>query len=319
MEFQVLKELIKIDTQNPGTDYIRIGLYLENKLAERGAKVVKIGKNIVGIWGKPTLLLNAHMDTVKAQNWKVKFLKAVKIKGKIYGLGTCDTKGSIYCILTATKRPPKNLAVLFSTDEELGAHPGSEEFVKSFEAKGIERAVVMEPTENKIVTSHPGYYEVTLIFSGEQTHSSVKGKSAVEKCLKSIGRMKKNFSNLNIGEIKSESLANIASSQCTTRLSIRSYKPFSKIANKLKKATPRGTKIIWNQIGESFSNQNPFLMSKLKVDYWTEASVLQKNKINTVVYGPGSIKQAHTPGEFVEVASLKKCIKFLEGLIAKNE
>jgi acetylornithine deacetylase len=38
--------------------------------------------------------------------------------------------------------------------------------------------------------------------------------------------------------------------------------------------------------------------------------------IPSVVIGPGSIAQAHTPDEFVAMAELEKCAGFVEKLIA---
>jgi acetylornithine deacetylase len=47
------------------------------------------------------------------------------------------------------------------------------------------------------------------------------------------------------------------------------------------------------------------------VCYATEASLFQVGGAPAVVCGPGDIAQAHTPNEFVEVAELEKCLRFL--------
>lgn len=55
-----------------------------------------------------------------------------------------------------------------------------------------------------------------------------------------------------------------------------------------------------------------------KVAFGTEASLFADiADIPSVVIGPGSIAQAHTPDEFVEMAELEKCAGFVERLIAK--
>src|SRR3989338_4591428 len=120
-----LEQLIAINTQNPGTDYKKMTLLLSKKLQEHGAHVAMVGQNIVGIWGKPTLLINAHIDTVKAVGWKTNPLLAKVRKGKTIGLGACDNKGNIYCIFKAiealrARKKIKDLMVLFSVDEEFG-------------------------------------------------------------------------------------------------------------------------------------------------------------------------------------------------------
>ena len=47
------------------------------------------------------------------------------------------------------------------------------------------------------------------------------------------------------------------------------------------------------------------------VCYATEASLFQGGGAPAVVCGPGDIAQAHTPNEFVDVAELEKCLRFL--------
>jgi len=53
-----------------------------------------------------------------------------------------------------------------------------------------------------------------------------------------------------------------------------------------------------------------------KVAYGTEAGLFDGAGIPTVVIGPGSIDQAHKADEFVAVAELEKCGKFLGHLVA---
>jgi len=47
------------------------------------------------------------------------------------------------------------------------------------------------------------------------------------------------------------------------------------------------------------------------VCYATEASLFQAGGAPAVVCGPGNIAQAHTPNEFIGVAELEKCLRFL--------
>jgi acetylornithine deacetylase len=54
-----------------------------------------------------------------------------------------------------------------------------------------------------------------------------------------------------------------------------------------------------------------------KVAFGTEAGLfVSMAEVPSVVIGPGSIAQAHTPDEFVEMAELEKCASFVEKLIA---
>ncbi len=51
------------------------------------------------------------------------------------------------------------------------------------------------------------------------------------------------------------------------------------------------------------------------VSFGTEAGIFNKLGFQTVVCGPGSIKQAHKPDEFIELIQLKKCENFLKKII----
>jgi acetylornithine deacetylase len=53
------------------------------------------------------------------------------------------------------------------------------------------------------------------------------------------------------------------------------------------------------------------------VSYCTEAGLFQQAGIPAVVCGPGSIKQAHKPDEFIAVSELRKCEGFLRRLAEK--
>ena len=58
------------------------------------------------------------------------------------------------------------------------------------------------------------------------------------------------------------------------------------------------------------------LNSSDQVSFATEAGMFQQAGIPTVICGPGSIRQAHQPDEFVEVAQLDACEVFLRKLIS---
>jgi acetylornithine deacetylase len=54
-----------------------------------------------------------------------------------------------------------------------------------------------------------------------------------------------------------------------------------------------------------------------KVPYGTEGPYFQRAAMPVVVFGPGSIEQAHKPDEYVDVAQIEECAAFLRKLIAR--
>ena len=51
------------------------------------------------------------------------------------------------------------------------------------------------------------------------------------------------------------------------------------------------------------------------VSFGTEAGLFQEVGIPTVVFGPGSITQAHQPDEFIEISQLQECVEFIFKLV----
>ena len=48
--------------------------------------------------------------------------------------------------------------------------------------------------------------------------------------------------------------------------------------------------------------------------YGSEAGIFQREDISTVICGPGDIRQAHTEDEWIEVAQLEECSRFMHRL-----
>ncbi|KTD43104.1 acetylornithine deacetylase [Legionella parisiensis] len=57
------------------------------------------------------------------------------------------------------------------------------------------------------------------------------------------------------------------------------------------------------------------IQERLKVSYGTEAGIIQNAHIPTVICGPGDIKQAHNPNEFITIEQLNLCEKVLKNVI----
>jgi acetylornithine deacetylase len=56
-----------------------------------------------------------------------------------------------------------------------------------------------------------------------------------------------------------------------------------------------------------------------RVSFGTEGGILQEIGVSTIVCGPGEIRVAHQPDEYVEIAQLEACMDFLEALCKRLE
>ena len=53
----------------------------------------------------------------------------------------------------------------------------------------------------------------------------------------------------------------------------------------------------------------------ISVAFGTEAPHLQKLGMDTIIFGPGSIDQAHQPDEFIDLSTIEASVATLEVLI----
>jgi acetylornithine deacetylase len=55
-----------------------------------------------------------------------------------------------------------------------------------------------------------------------------------------------------------------------------------------------------------------------RVSFGTEAGILQDAGVPTVVCGPGEIRVAHQPDEYVETDQLSRCLDFMQALAEQS-
>ena len=126
----ILKQLIR----SPACSFEEAerAAFLCGYLTERGVKAVQMRNNIAAVCsgfdpGKPTLMLNSHIDTVSAPaSYTADPFGAQDKDGAIYGLGSNDAGASVVCLLhtflhfdrTGTGRLPVNLLLLLTAEEE---------------------------------------------------------------------------------------------------------------------------------------------------------------------------------------------------------
>jgi len=119
-----------------------------------------------------TVILNAHADTVPAAE---EMFEAYEKEGIIFGRGACDDKGqiaSIYLLLAAIKKsgikPLKTLQVHIVAEEEIG---GNGTLALMQEELHASLAIIMEPTDLKILTASRGALWFRMVTRGIAGHS----------------------------------------------------------------------------------------------------------------------------------------------------
>jgi acetylornithine deacetylase len=346
---EILKELISHRSENPPCDCRGILQYVCSFLKHRSkARVIyqKVGKkkgNIIALFGKPTLLVHAHLDTVPASlSWTQDPFALVRKGNKLYGLGCTDVKGAIAAMLHAAVHcPPKNLMLLFDSDEENGGNECIETFIKSQYCRRITHAMVNEPTRFNIVTAHKGIFIFRFRFSGKSAHASCpeKGSNAIARAaefiieLQEYGRKiaKRGYHSLtgptlNIGCISGGTKPNIVPDECFVEVDRRvlpgsdEKKAERELRALLRKHSKHAAmQTIYAAPSFNAHSQFPYKEHMIEcgardarstVDFWTEAALLARTGIDCVVCGPGSVDQAHIANEYITEHEFVKAGKY---------
>lgn len=122
-------------------DCRRAALWLMDEFHRLGCPVVNLveGEGHPVVWaesprveGKPTLLVYGHYDVQPPdplEEWETPAFEPTIREGRIYGRGTADDKGQVYCLLKAYEAsrdadgvPPINIRFLIEGEEESGGH-----------------------------------------------------------------------------------------------------------------------------------------------------------------------------------------------------
>lgn len=321
---------------------------------------------------RPTILWDAHQDTVPVEGMTIDpFLPKID-QGRIYGRGSCDVKGGLAAMLYAFRRlclerPPNapNVVLSCSCDEESTAQgivhvvrywTASERASRLLQTKP-DGAIVAEPTELDIVVAHRGVTRFKIHTRGKACHSSdpTQGVNAIYRMAKVLTHLEQyaellrqttiphplcGGATLSVGRIDGGISVNVVPDHCyveidrriipgedplVARRQIEEYLR-SKVDFDLEFETP------WIECVALSDADNSWLASGLLsamrqwdeelrcggdlpmcgerkvmgVAYGTNASTLCEAGVPSVVFGPGSIAQAHTKDEYIDQSSLEK-------------
>lgn len=178
-------------------DEAAVADFLQQTWQAAGHKVNRKGNNL---WiaspgfdpGKPTLLLNSHIDTVKpAAGWtKDPFAPEESDDEKLYGLGSNDAGASVVSLYAAftrliEKEQPYNLIFLASCEEEVSGKNGLESALADLPP--IAFAVVGEPTGMQPAVAEKGLMVLDCVAIGKAGHAARnEGINAITLAMKDI-------------------------------------------------------------------------------------------------------------------------------------
>lgn len=191
---RLLADLVRIPSVNENAEQADrdraergVAEFLEQWLTRRlGMVVSRIplapGRdNLVAHWpdqtGAGSFALQAHMDTVSVRGMTVDPFAAEVRDGRMWGRGTCDTKGSMAAFLSALetarlrgRRFTDKVYFVATVAEETGCKGASALTAAGFKVDGM---IVGEPTLCTAVTAHKGTSWNRLTAAGRSCHASM--------------------------------------------------------------------------------------------------------------------------------------------------
>jgi acetylornithine deacetylase len=299
-------------------------------------------------FGTPRLVVNAHLDTVPPNaDWTSDPFVPMIDGGRLYALGASDTKGAAAAILAALdETTPKDTAILFSGDEEFSS-VAMRSFIAGPHSKGIERAIVCEPTNLAVGVRHRGFvaFEVTITSPGghssrADTLSSPIGTLArVAVAFDDWGRRHRTSGPpgflgmcMNLAKLDGGIAFNVIPALVKLVVSVRpppgaDTKAICAELETIAKGIAGGAVVHFDRLNPPVATRDLAAFEGLigasaraPVDlaFWTEAALLAANGIDAVVMGTGDIAQAHAPNEWVEIDELHRARDLFRAIFEKT-
>ena len=168
---------------------------LEQQMCKWGLQPKRIGNNIVAYGemeeNRPTLLLNAHIDTVKpVSSWTRDPFKPAIEGDRLYGLGANDCGGGlvsllqVFRVLTTQHAPstPYNIIYVASAEEEVSGANGIAMVLPQLPP--IDVAIVGEPTGMQPAIAEKGLMVIDGVAHGKSGHAArEEGINAIYEAL----------------------------------------------------------------------------------------------------------------------------------------
>ena len=329
--FALTRKLVDIEsiTGNEGpvgdflcTELQRLG-YAVRKMPVEGAR-----QNVYATWPgqeKPMLVFSTHMDVVPP------FIPSSETSlgddGRIYGRGSCDAKGIIAAQIAAAEALRSEgifVGLLFVVGEErdsLGAKVANEQ------SPGSKFLVNGEPTENRIATASKGALRIELIAEGKMAHSAYPelGESAINKLLSALERLRTmelpvnpeiGPTTLNIGVIQGGRAPNVIPDAARAQLLYRLVGPSTELKQRITEAVEGFARAEF-VLEIPFQKLRSFDDMPTMIAAFTTDIPRLSNWGEPLLVGPGSIRVAHTEGEYIEKSQLLKAVEIYTRIARK--
>ena len=289
---------------------------------------------------KPTLLLNAHIDTVKpVSGWQKDPWKATLEDGYLYGLGSNDDGASLVTLLHAfielsSKHQPYNLVYLASAEEEVSGKNGIESIIPLLPR--IDVAIVGEPTGMHPAIAEKGLMVLDVTAHGKAGHAARnEGDNAIYHAMDDmqwfrtyqwplssplLGPVKMSVTIVNSG-----TQHNVIPDTCTFTVDVRSNECYTnqELYNAICSQVKSEVKARSFRLGSSrIAPEHPLVTKAVQMGRVPFGSPTLSDQAlmpwPSMKMGPGDSSRSHTADEFIRISEIEEAIQlyveWLDGL-----
>ncbi|MCW1912238.1 M20/M25/M40 family metallo-hydrolase [Luteolibacter sp. GHJ8] len=303
--------------------------------------------------GRPRILLGPHLDTVGVGSMTIDPFSGEIRDGRVWGRGSSDTKGPMAAMLWGLKENAsilKDLPIAVDFVGFMGEESsqwGSKDFAKHH-AHDYAFAIVGEPTSLNIVHTTKGSLWATLRASGKAAHSSQpeRGDNAAMKLARALDTLEREIvpklagyihpvlgrSTFNVGVLRSGSRPNIVPDLADAEIDIRITPALrdaggalallkaeiDRLDLPLEMVKPHENPPMEIPATHPWIDRIQDVRTECKAvgaPWFSDAAHLSNAGLASVCMGPGSIDQAHTCDEFIDIAALEEGAAFFTNFI----
>ena len=323
----LLAELVRSESIS-GNELGNVAIYARFAEAAGFAPVVD-GRNVwltLGSGEGPALLLNSHLDTVKAgETWRRDPWDGAIEGDRLHGLGANDAKGSVaaqFAAAVALKEAgfAGNLVVCASCDEETGGE-GMERIAHLLPR--YDSAIIGEPNDMLVAAAQRGLVKAAIKVPGRRAHASRpwQGHNAVHAAARVIDRIATPDINIpgdmekptaQVTMIEGGTQSNVVPDACTLTIDCRTTPFFNNLMmiDHLRAAadSEQGQLIIRsNRFAPVHTDHSSaVVLAALEATGQAEAGVFPSvcdlfwvSHVPAIVMGPGRPERSHQADEFI--------------------
>ncbi|MEK6323706.1 MAG: M20/M25/M40 family metallo-hydrolase [Acidobacteriota bacterium] len=310
--FEVTRKLISIPSISG--DEKQIADFLAEYLRRSGFEVEiqdtdNDRPNVYARRGEPDVVLSTHTDTVPP------YVEFGEDDDYIYGRGACDAKGIIAAMIKAgealIEANVTDFGLLFVVGEEAGSQGARAANAIPNRSRYL---INGEPTESKLALGSKGALRAMLRASGRAAHSAYPqmGESAVDKLLDVLTDLRRvdlprderlGATTMNIGMIKGGVAANVIPPDAEAELMFRVVSSTESLKLIIEGVVNSRVKVEYTFACDPVFTESIDGFETTIVAFTTDIPALTKWG-KPLLFGPGSILDAHTPHERVSKQEL---------------